>query len=429
MATKLLNRCEETTAVVGTGSATLLGAVTGRRTISSDLADGSAFYYMIETTDGTAFEAGVGTLTAGVVSRDTVEFSSNGGAKVVFAAGTKYIYGTLTRQAMIDYVNAAAVNNNRIIVSSGGALVEASAITTNRVMYADSNGLPTGVAGFTFDGTNVATTGTLSFGAAGAYHTLDAKTGNNAYLSRISDGNGSNLYAIGYVALGTGLSVNTGFGYASQGNRVIAIQYAAAIASAPTVAVANNGAFGWTASATEAYGAIDTTISRSGANAIAFAGAGSTAYGGGATSRVEINKAITAIADNVAKATFTVTIPNAAHSAGGEIVLVGSLGAGGAIGANEASGTVAYDFTITRTAGVNAVVTFSAAAASAIASVAGGAVMTITAAASAIAGAVGATNTFTVDVTIHAVTGASTNHTCLAYMKLLNANASGITVA
>lgn len=38
--------------------------------------------------------------------------------------------------------SAAALNNNRIIISTGGALVEQSAITGNKALASDSNGLP-----------------------------------------------------------------------------------------------------------------------------------------------------------------------------------------------------------------------------------------------------------------------------------------------
>jgi hypothetical protein len=150
---------------------------------------------------------------------------------------------------------------------------------------------------------------------------------------------------------------------------------------------------------------------------------------GGANSSTRFRKAVTAIANAVATGVLTVTIPNAAHSAQLNVYLTGSLGAGGAIGANEATGVIGYSFAITRTAGVNAVVTASSAFGSATASVAGGATITITAAASAISGAVGATNTFTVNVTISRGTGTSTNHTCQITAELDNANASGITLA
>ena len=184
---------------------------------------------------------------------------------------------------------------------------------------------------------------------------------------------------------------------------------------------------------TEAYNTADSSIGRAGtSNSTIFSAVVSAGGGGGGlvTSRAEINKAVTGIANNVATATFTVTIPNGAHSASGRVALKGAAGVGGAIGADEFSALVEYDWVVTRTTGVNAVVTLSAALLTAItASVAGGATPTIAGAVSAISGAVGATNTFTINVTINALTGSSTNHTCFAYCSLLNDNGSGVTIA
>ena len=150
---------------------------------------------------------------------------------------------------------------------------------------------------------------------------------------------------------------------------------------------------------------------------------------GAVTSSTRFRKAVTAIANAAATAVLTVTIPNAAHSASLNVYLTGSLGAGGAIGANEASAAIAYTIAISRTAGVAAVAVASTAFGSATAAVAGAATCTITAAVSAIAGAVGATNTFTVNVTITRGSGSSTNHTCQLTAELDNANASGLTLA
>ena len=181
----------------------------------------------------------------------------------------------------------------------------------------------------------------------------------------------------------------------------------------------------WSANATIS-GSADTSVSRAGANGVQF-GAGGT---GTTTARTEINKAISSITDAAATATFTVTIPNGAHSASILVILTGSLGAGGAIGANEASASIAYNVAVARTAGVNAVATISAAFGSAAsAAVAGAATITVAGTLSAISGAVGATNTFTINVTITRGSGSSTNHTCFAYAKLLNANATGVTIA
>lgn len=169
---------------------------------------------------------------------------------------------------------------------------------------------------------------------------------------------------------------------------------------------------------------LDSAILRGGAsNSLQYGASGSDA-----TARIQINKSITGIQDATPTATFTITIPNGEHSAILSVTLNGALGAGGAIGADEASATVTYDITITRVAGVNAVAVASVAYGAAAANVAGAATMLIAAAVSAIAGAVGATNTFTVDVTITKVGGASNNHTCLCYGRLSNANASGITI-
>lgn len=151
---------------------------------------------------------------------------------------------------------------------------------------------------------------------------------------------------------------------------------------------------------------------------------------GAVTSRTEINKAVTAIANNTATAVFTVTIPNAAHSGSIRVRLTGSLGAGGAIGANESTQDAEYMVNITRTAGANAVATIGAVVGqAAAASVAGANNAAVTATLGAISGAVGATNTFTVQVTIARSAGTSDNHTCFGFAELLNANGSGITIA
>lgn len=171
-------------------------------------------------------------------------------------------------------------------------------------------------------------------------------------------------------------------------------------------------------------GGEDNYILRAASNSWKFSAAAATT-----TSRTEINKAVASIADNTATATFTVTVPNAAHSAMLKVTLVGSLGAGGAVGANEATGTISYDFSIARTAGVDTVVTASTAYGSATSAVAGAATITVSAAASAMTGASSATQTFTINVTIARGSGSSANHTCLCYGRLLNANATGVTIA
>lgn len=166
-------------------------------------------------------------------------------------------------------------------------------------------------------------------------------------------------------------------------------------------------------------------IATAGSNQVRFA-AGATSI---VTSRTEINAAITAFTNAAAKTVLTITIPNAAHSASILVRVTGSLGAGGAIGANEATATNCYVVSVTRTAGVNATAAISAAFGAAATAVAGAATVTCTAALAAVSGAVGATNTIDIQATISRSGGSSDNHTAVVTASLLNANAAGITIA
>ncbi len=151
---------------------------------------------------------------------------------------------------------------------------------------------------------------------------------------------------------------------------------------------------------------------------------------GGATCTAIRQKAVASIADNTATDVLTVTIPNTAQSACIEVDLLGRSGAGGSIGADESAQLAKYLINVTRTAGVNAVVAIGAILPQpAAVTVAGGNAVAVTGSISSVSGAVGATNTFTIKVTIARAGGTATNHTCTAIARLLNANASGITIS
>lgn len=184
----------------------------------------------------------------------------------------------------------------------------------------------------------------------------------------------------------------------------------------------STGTFGWSAGGVN--GSNSASLSLGGPNSVRFATTNATT-----TSRTELNKAVAAIANNVATDVLTVTIPNAAHSASLLVRVTGSLGAGGAIGANEATATNSYIIGITRTAGVATVATASAAFGAVAVAVAGAATVTSAATVTAMSGVVSATQTFTVQVTIVRSAGSSDNHTCLVYAQLMNANVTGITLA
>lgn len=141
-----------------------------------------------------------------------------------------------------------------------------------------------------------------------------------------------------------------------------------------------------------------------------------------------MSKTVTAIADAVATAAIGVTVPNKALAAQFRVTVLGSIGAGGAVGADEASASNTYIVTLTRTPGKNVVAAISAAFGGGASNVAGGTTVTCTAALSAVTGGVGTSNAFTVNVTITRGGGLSTNHTCLVTAEENNAVASGITL-
>jgi hypothetical protein len=204
-----------------------------------------------------------------------------------------------------------------------------------------------------------------------------------------------------------------------------------AVSSVPNFTIATNqlrlpngGSLNWTSS-NDSTATVDNSIARVGANQLRY----SQSVGSLAVSRAEITKNVTAIANNVATDVLTVTIPNAAHSGSIHLRVTCSLGAGGAIGANEATATNSYVIPITRTAGVATVTAISAVFGASAVAVAGAATVTGVATVTAMTGLVSATQTFTVQVTVVRSGGSSDNHTCLVYAQLMNANATGITLS
>jgi hypothetical protein len=133
MALVVKDRVQETTTTTGTGTITLLGAVTGFQSFSV-IGDTNTTYYTIAGTS--EFEVGIGTYTAlgTTLSRDTILESSNGGTAVNFSAGIKNVFVTYPAEKAI-YTDAS---NNTIALGT-----PASVTLTN------ASGLPlsTGVTG------------------------------------------------------------------------------------------------------------------------------------------------------------------------------------------------------------------------------------------------------------------------------------------
>jgi hypothetical protein len=111
MALILEDRVRETTTVTGTGTATLLGAVTGYRAFSV-IGNANTTYYCISSA-GTEFEIGIGTYTSSgtTLARTIVLASSNAGALVNFSAGTKDVFVTYPSYASVSQIDIGSAPN------------------------------------------------------------------------------------------------------------------------------------------------------------------------------------------------------------------------------------------------------------------------------------------------------------------------------
>ena len=93
MALVFADRVKETSTTTGTGTYSLAGAVTGFRTFVAGIADGNSCHYCAE--DGTDWEVGIGGVSDAspdTLTRTTIIASSNAGAAVNWAAGTRNLF-------------------------------------------------------------------------------------------------------------------------------------------------------------------------------------------------------------------------------------------------------------------------------------------------------------------------------------------------
>jgi len=140
-------------------------------------------------------------------------------------------------------------------------------------------------------------------------------------------------------------------------------------------------------------------------------------------------KVVTAIPDATLTTILTLTVPNAAEAAEIWIEVVSSLGAGGAIGAFEASQASFWTCAVTRVAGVNSVVGCTSITNGTGAIVAGGNGITNARSFTAAAGGVSVVNTHTLQLSITRTAGSSTNHQAVVHYRLLNNQAGGVTIS
>lgn len=140
------DRILETTAVTGTGDATLLGAVAGFRTFASKMTSpADTCHYLIEAVDAGgvptgAWELGRGTYSAAnTLTRTTVIRSSNADAAVTFAAGTKrvalVVAAPTTSQLKTDWRAALGAGSG-----SGDVVGPASAVDSQVAVFDSTTG-------------------------------------------------------------------------------------------------------------------------------------------------------------------------------------------------------------------------------------------------------------------------------------------------
>lgn len=121
MTTVLKNRVKETSTTTGTGSYTLLGAVAGFQSFSV-IGNGNTCFYTAWDPVSNDWEVGIGTwATGGTLARTVVLASSNSGAAVSWAAGTRNIWVDAPAEKFVNHddVGLAAGYVNKLINPDG----------------------------------------------------------------------------------------------------------------------------------------------------------------------------------------------------------------------------------------------------------------------------------------------------------------------
>ena len=147
------DRVLETSTIVGTGPATLLGASTGFQSFSAGIgANNTTYYCIVNPSVAAEWEVGLGTLDAGgtILTRTTVYKSSNADAAVVFTAGTKTVFGTYPSSRSVNYAADGS------LTVTGAATIPTMAGTPN------FTGTPTFAANVTYTGVAARVAGDFS---------------------------------------------------------------------------------------------------------------------------------------------------------------------------------------------------------------------------------------------------------------------------
>ena len=217
MALILQDRVRETTNTTGTGTFTLLGAVTGYQSFSV-IGNGNTCFYACADQGGPNWEVGLGTYSSGTLARTTVLSSSNSGSLVNFTAGTKDVFVTQPSEKAVYLDGSGNITPSSVGPLTVSSLTD-SGLTSGRVTYATTGGLLTDSANMTFNGTTVtmandASISGLTVGKGGGSVSGNTVVGNSAMSSNTS-GTHNTGFGFGTVNTNTTGTDNTGLGWAA----------------------------------------------------------------------------------------------------------------------------------------------------------------------------------------------------------------------
>jgi len=194
MSLVLADRVRQTSTTTGSGTFTLDGSVTGFQSFSA-IGDGNTTYYTI--TIDSQWEVGIGTYSAGTLTRDTV-ISSSTGSKIVFGAGTKDVF--------VSYPAGKSVNqdaNNRVLIPYTSGVTNVGSLNVGDATSHTDSGV---IAGFTaseplylytsLQNTSSANTSYASYAVNDGGHTAYAELGiNNSNYSYSAAGYPNNGFS------------------------------------------------------------------------------------------------------------------------------------------------------------------------------------------------------------------------------------------
>ena len=180
MALIVADRVQETCTSPGTGTITLLGAVTQFQTFSATVGNANTTFYVIADQSGSNWEVGIGTYTSvgNTLARTTVLASSNAGSLVNFATGTQNVWGDLpagkavykdadnnvsAENLFLGYTDTTSSGTTTTLSASSNYYQKISGTSAQTFTLPDATTLPLGAA-YIFDNDSTGSVTVNDFG-------------------------------------------------------------------------------------------------------------------------------------------------------------------------------------------------------------------------------------------------------------------------